>query len=56
MVARAEAVEQTRARIIEAAIDLFGNRPYDLVSLADVARASDLGLATVVCSVGIAFM
>ena len=48
MVARAEAVEETRARIIEAAIELFGQRAYDLVSLADVARASDLGLATVV--------
>jgi AcrR family transcriptional regulator len=48
MVARAEAVEQTRQRIIEAAIELFGKRAYDLVSLADVARASELGLATVV--------
>ncbi len=48
MVARAEAVEQTRARIIEAATELFGRRPYDLVSLADVARASEIGLATVV--------
>jgi AcrR family transcriptional regulator len=48
MVARAEAVELTRARIIEAAIELFGQRAYDLVSLADVARAGDLGLATVV--------
>jgi AcrR family transcriptional regulator len=48
MVARAEAVEQTRQRIIEAATELFGQRAYDLVSLADVARKSEIGLATVV--------
>jgi AcrR family transcriptional regulator len=48
MVARAQATEQTRRQIIEAATTLFGQRPFDLVSLADVARASDLALATVV--------
>jgi AcrR family transcriptional regulator len=48
MVARADAVAQKRQQIIEAATELFGRRPYDLVSLADVARASGLGLATVV--------
>jgi AcrR family transcriptional regulator len=48
MVARAQATEQTRRQIIEAAMTLFGQRPFDLVSLADVARASGLGLATVV--------
>jgi AcrR family transcriptional regulator len=48
MVARAQAIEQTRRQIIEAATTLFGQRPFDLVSLADVARASDLALATVV--------
>ena len=48
MVARAQGIEQTRRQIIEAATTLFGQRPFDLVSLADVARASDLALATVV--------
>src|SRR4030095_7937404 len=48
MVARAQGIEQTRRQIIEAATKLFGQRPFDLVSLADVARASDLALATVV--------
>ena len=48
MVARAQGIEQTRRQIIEAATKLFGERPFDLVSLADVARASDLALATVV--------
>src|SRR5688572_11103984 len=48
MAARAEAVEKTRRRIIEAAMKLFGERPFDLVSLADVARTSGIGLATVV--------
>ena len=48
MVARAQAIEETRRQIIDAATTLFGQRPFDLVSLADVARASDLALATVV--------
>jgi AcrR family transcriptional regulator len=48
MVARAQATEQTRRQIIKAATTLFGERPFDLVSLADVARASGLALATVV--------
>ena len=48
MVARAQAIEETRHQIIDAATALFGQRPFDLVSLADVARASDLALATVV--------
>jgi len=48
MVARAQSTEQTRHQIIEAATALFSQRPFDLVSLADVARASHLALATVV--------
>src|SRR5262245_39947425 len=48
MGARAEAVDETRRRIIQAATELFAHRPYDLVSLADVARRSRIGLATVV--------
>jgi AcrR family transcriptional regulator len=48
MVARAQATEQTRRQIVDAAATLFGERPFDLVSLADVARASNLALATVV--------
>lgn len=48
MVARAEAIEQTRRRIMDAAMELFAERPFDLVSLADVAKKSGIGLATVV--------
>lgn len=48
MEARARAVEKTRARIITAATRLFGERPFDLVSFAQVARASGIGIATVV--------
>jgi AcrR family transcriptional regulator len=48
MLARADAVEKRRRRVIEAAMDLFAQRPFDLVSLADVASASGIALATVV--------
>jgi len=48
MVARAEAVEQTRRQILDAATVLFAERPFDLVSLADIARSSRIALATVV--------
>ena len=37
MVARAEAAEATRARILEAARRLFGELPYDQVALGGVA-------------------
>src|SRR5262245_22631259 len=48
MVARAESMDRARQRTLEAASKLFTQRPFDLVSLADVARASGIGLATVV--------
>lgn len=48
MQARAEAVEQTRRRIIAAATQLFAEQPFDLVSFARVARVSGIGIATVV--------
>ena len=48
MQARARNVEDTRRRIIAAATRLFGERPFDLVSFAQVARASGIGIATVV--------
>ena len=48
MSARAETVERTRRQILDAAIGLFRERPFDLVSLAEVAQASQLSLATVV--------
>jgi AcrR family transcriptional regulator len=47
MVARAQSVAETRQRVIDAALELFGQRHYDLVSLADVAEQSGIGLATV---------
>jgi AcrR family transcriptional regulator len=45
---RAQGVEQTRSRIIAAATRLFGQRSFDLVSFAQVARESGIGIATVV--------
>jgi len=48
MQARAQAVEKTRGRIIAAATRLFGERPFDLVSFAQVARESGIGVATVI--------
>jgi AcrR family transcriptional regulator len=48
MQARAQSVEETRGRIIAAATRLFGERPFDLVSFAEVARESGIGIATVV--------
>jgi AcrR family transcriptional regulator len=52
MVARAAAVEQTRRQVVDAALALFTERPFDLVSLADVARSSGIGLATIVRQFG----
>lgn len=48
MGARAKAVDDTRRRIIVAATELFALRPFDLVSFADVAKRSGIGIATVV--------
>jgi AcrR family transcriptional regulator len=48
MAARKQTVEETRRRIADAALELFGQRPYDLVSLADIASAAETSLATVV--------
>jgi AcrR family transcriptional regulator len=47
MVARAQSVAETRQRVLDAALELFGRRPYDLVALGDVAERSGIGLATV---------
>lgn len=47
MGARAEAAADTHRRILEAAIELFGERPYDEVSLADVAEAAQVTVQTV---------
>lgn len=48
MQARAQSVDETRRRIVVAATRLFGERPFDLVSFAQVARESGIGIATVV--------
>jgi AcrR family transcriptional regulator len=48
MGARAKAVAETRRRILEGATELFGSRPFDLVSFADIAKQSGIGVATVV--------
>lgn len=47
MGARAEAVEETRRRILEAAIELYTERHYDQVSLEDVAGRAAVTVQTV---------
>ncbi|MBS1153999.1 MAG: Transcriptional regulator, TetR family [Myxococcaceae bacterium] len=44
---RADAAAQTHRKILEAAIRLFGERRYDEVSLADVARSAGVTVQTV---------
>ena len=48
MVARAEAAEATRARILEAARRLFGELPYDQVALGGVAQRAGVTVQTVI--------
>ena len=48
MVARAEAAEATRARILEAARRLFGELPYDQVALGGVAQQAGVTVQTVI--------
>lgn len=47
MVERAESVERTRARILDAAAGLFGGDRYAQVSLDDIAKAADVSRGTV---------
>lgn len=47
MGARAEAAEETKRRIVEAAIDLYTERYYDQVSLEDVAGRAGVTVQTV---------
>lgn len=47
MVARAESAAATRVRILEASIRLFGGRPFEEVSLAEVAREAGVAVQTV---------
>lgn len=44
---RAEAAAETRARILDAAVEQLGSRPFDEVSLADVAGAAGVTVQTV---------
>src|SRR4051794_26572479 len=46
MVARAQAAEQTRARLLESAWSRFSEQPFDAVRLADVARDAGVSLPT----------
>src|SRR5919198_2957348 len=39
--------QQTRSAIAAAAMELFGERGFDAVSVAEVARAADVSVATV---------
>jgi AcrR family transcriptional regulator len=46
MVARAQAAEQTRARLLESAWRHFSEQPFDAVRLADVAAQAGVSLPT----------
>jgi|SRR5581483_2397004 len=46
MVARAQAAEQTRARLLDSAWRHFSEQPFDAVRLADVAAEADVSLPT----------
>jgi AcrR family transcriptional regulator len=48
MVARAEAAEATGERILDAAIELFWDRPTDQISLSEVARRADVSTQTII--------
>ena len=48
MTARAAAAEETRERVLDAAVECFGARAYDAVSLNDVAEAASVSLQTVI--------
>lgn len=48
MVARAEAAEATGVRILDAAIELFWERPSDQISLDEVARRAAVSTQTVI--------
>lgn len=48
MNARARSATETRERIIAAAVSCFSTRPFDVVSLRDIAREAKVSLPTVV--------
>src|SRR3954451_822905 len=49
---RAEAAEANTERIMEAALDLFVERPLDQITLAAVAERAGVGLQTLIRRVG----
>jgi AcrR family transcriptional regulator len=49
---RARSAEANTRRILEAALDLFAERPFDQITLADVAQRAGVGVQTVVRRVG----
>lgn len=48
MTARAAAAEETRESVLDAAVECFGARAYDAVSLNDVAETAGVSLQTVI--------
>jgi len=48
MTTRAAAAEATRERILDAALDLFIDRPYDDVGMREIAKGAGVSLQTVV--------
>src|SRR5215212_3887747 len=49
---RAEAAEANTERILQAALDLFVERPFDQITLGAVAERAGVGLQTVIRRVG----
>lgn len=47
MTARAQAADQTRQRVLQAALDRFSDQPFDAVSLAQVAQDAGVTVQTV---------
>jgi AcrR family transcriptional regulator len=49
---RAQASEENTQRILEAGLQLFAERPFDQIALADVAERAGVGLQTLIRRVG----
>src|SRR5919198_6261620 len=49
---RARATAANTERILEAALELFAEQPFDRITLAQVARRAGVGVQTVICRVG----
>src|ERR1700755_1507420 len=49
---RAEAAQEKTERILQAAVELYVERPFEQITLADVAERAGVGLQTLIRRVG----